>query len=303
MKILISGATGFIGKYLVSSFTEAGHQVIALSRNPVKAKQLFGKRAECRFWDGMNSKDWREDVAVSDVIINLAGQSIASWHWTGSIKKQILSSRVEAGRALVEAIAAASEKPKVFIQASAIGYYGLTNRDISGESEPAGEGFLADVAQQWEESSAAVVEMGVRRVVLRIGVVLGKEGGALPKMILPYKMHIGGVQGSGRQAVSWIHIKDLLRAVHFLIDNENLAGVFHLTAPGPVSAENFNRVLSQKLHRADWLHIPGPLLKLFLGKIAKEMLLYGPYVRPSALLKAGFIFNFRDIDSALKDLL
>ncbi len=309
MNILITGGTGLIGRALVTKLIEDGHEVTVLTRNPEKAKTILHSGSLTKKWDGINTSDWASIIEQTDVVINLAGASIAgeslqailTRRWTDQQKNRILQSRLNAGKALVTAIQAASKKPAVLIQASAVGFYGPHENQIIPENTPPGTDFLASVCQSWEESTAEVEEMGVRRVVIRTGLVFAPEGGILPLMLLPFRLFVGGPIGNGKQAVSWIHLDDQINAIRFTIENESAHGAYNLSAPNPVNNAEFGRIAGKKLRRPNWLPIPGFAIKLVLGEKA-TLVLDGQQVVPQRLLEAGYEFKYKTLETALQDL-
>jgi uncharacterized protein (TIGR01777 family) len=301
--VIISGATGFIGRPLTGKLTEAGYDVVVLTRNPGKASALFGGRARAVEWDGRTSGRWTELVSGARAIINLAGGNIGARRWTPQRKEVISGSRLASGRAIVDAVRQAPVKPAVLIQASAVGYYGSRADVALDESASRGEGFLAGLVQDWEDSTAEAERFGVRRVVVRSGLVLGAEGGVLPRFLRPFRLFVGGPLGSGRQWLSWIHWRDEVAAIRFLLERGDLAGVFNLAAPQPLTMDEFARAIGREMHRPALLRIPAPLLRLLFGEMAEETLLGGQRVVPRALLEAGFEFLYPDLGSALREIL
>lgn len=302
MIVIITGATGFIGRALCKELIEAGHEVIALSRNANKARELLGDKVTNVQWDGKSSLGWERYAEGAGALVNLAGESISSGRWTQSKKTGILQSRLDAGKAVVEAISNAKAKPKVVIQASGIGYYGSRSDEVIDESSSPGKGFLAEVAQKWEASTKPVESMGVRQIVVRTGVVLGSDGGALPRLLTPFRLFIGGPLGSGKQYFPWIHLRDEVRAIRFLIEQESLPGVFNLAAPESLSQKEFCRTLGQVMKRPSWFPVPSFVLRMIFGEMAKEVLLSGQRAVPKRLLDAGYKFSHPDAESALKDI-
>ncbi|NOX90736.1 MAG: TIGR01777 family protein [Calditrichaeota bacterium] len=302
MKIIIAGASGFIGRHLVNRMLRERFDVIALSRNPERKRSVFPPDVKCLLWKAGDSSPWQDQLNEPAVIINLIGENLAARYWTKSYKKLLLSSRIESVETILQAIERVPTKGHTLIQASAVGYYGNTAATVDEQSPP-GNDFLARLVVQWEKSSDPAEDLSVRRIITRFGLVLGKDGGALPKMMIPFKLFLGGPVGSGRQGVSWIHIKDVAEAVLFLIKNERLKGVFNLTAPQPTPQKEFSRVLGKALKRPSWLPVPGFLPGLVLGEMAKATVLSGQFAEPKALLKAGYSFRFEDLYSALKDIL
>ncbi|MGD2095916.1 MAG: TIGR01777 family oxidoreductase [Phycisphaerales bacterium] len=299
MRVVVAGATGFIGRALCKELHK-DYEVIALSRDARRAATLAANWSKVVEWDGRSMGSWVQQADGAFAIINLAGENIASGRWNKSKKVGILHSRLDSARAMLSAIKLVNKKPTVVIQASAIGYYGPCNNERLDETSPAGKGFLADVCQKIEIIANQMDESGVRCVVIRTGVVLGNTGGALPRLMLPFRFFLGGHPGSGRQWFSWINLEDQVAAIKFLMENENLKGVFNLTSPKPVTMKRFCRKLGWTWRRPSWLFFPGFILKLALGEMANEMLLTGQRVYPKRLLDAGFEFKYPDVKEALK---
>ena len=235
MQVIITGGTGLIGKKLIKELSVAGHRSVVLSRHP-ENRELPGD-SDLVQWDGETAQNWKEWVEESEAIINLAGENIAGKglvpdRWTEEKKREILRSRLKAGEAINQAIESAHNKPRVLIQASAIGYYG-TGENVKTEDSPPGEDFLADTAQKWEKMTGPGEDMGIRRVIIRTGIVLCTAGGILPRFILPYRFFLGGPLGSGKQWYSWIHESDEARAIRILLENDEAEGPYNLTAPFP----------------------------------------------------------------------
>jgi uncharacterized protein (TIGR01777 family) len=302
MKIVITGGTGFIGRALVGELTGAGHQVVALSRNAEKGRRVLGDIAVVAQWDGKSASGWAEHADSTGAIVNLAGESISSGRWTRSKKARILKSRLDAGQAVVEAILNAGRKPKVVIQSSGIGYYGPRSDEVD-ESSAAGSGFLPQVAQEWEASTKKVQEMGVRQIVVRTGVVLGKSGGALPRLLTPFRLFIGGPLGNGKQYFPWIHLRDEVKAIRFLAESEKLEGPFNLVAPESLTMKDFSVMLGKVMKRPSWLKVPGFALRLVFGQMAEEVLLSGQRALPRRLMQAGYEFAYPSLEPALREIL
>jgi uncharacterized protein (TIGR01777 family) len=299
-RVIIAGGTGFIGRALVDGLSAAGYDVVVLTRS--KAARSIG-RVRMQSWDGRTSDNWGGLVSGAAGIVNLAGENIASGRWTQKRRKAILQSRIWAGRAVVEAVGKAVAKPAVLIQASAVGFYGRRPVGRLEESAEQGKGFLAEVAAVWEQSSRSVEDFGVRRAVIRSGIVLGRGGGAFPRLLLPFRFFVGGPLGAGGRSFSWIHLKDEVRAIRFLLENEEAAGAFNLTAPGPVSQKEFASLLGKILGRPAWLPLPSLALKAVFGRMAAETLLADQEVFPARLLGSGFRFDFPELEPALRDLM
>ncbi len=302
-RVIITGATGFIGKALCPRLLEEGYDVVVLSRNLEKGRRTFGERVAVVQWDGKSSSGWLEYVDGAYAIVNLAGENIASARWTEEKKKAIIQSRLDAGRAVVDAVNSVRKKPNLVIQASAIGYYGSRQDEIIDETSSHGDGFPSQVAQDWERSTQEVESRNVRQIIIRTAVVLGKEGGALPRLMKPFRFFVGGPLGSGRQWLSWIHLEDEVRAVLFLLKSEDSRGIFNLATPFPLRQRDFARILGKSMKRPSWFSIPAFVLNLFMGEMAKDTLLPSQRIQPKRLLEAGFQFKFPDLESALKQVL
>jgi len=301
MRVVITGATGFIGRALCKELCK-DYEVIALSRDSSRATKSIGDQAKVVEWDGRTTGSWFQQANGAFAIINLAGENIASGRWNESKKAGILHSRLDSARAVREAIKQMNKKPSVVIQASAIGYYGSRQNEQLDENSAPGKGFLANVCQRVESSVEKVAEMGVRCIVIRTGVVLGRDGGAFVKLAKPFRFFLGGHLGSGRQWFSWIHLQDEVGAIKFLMENEHIKGVFNLTAPEPVTMKKFCKILGKVLHRPSLLKVPGLAARLIFGEMANEMLLSGQKVLPKRLLNTGFDFKYTDVKHALNDI-
>jgi hypothetical protein len=301
--IIISGGTGFIGRALASELTESGYAVAVLTRDPQRASALFGNRARPVGWDGRTSNGWLKLASGAFGIVNLAGENIGAGRWTAERKQKISRSRVDAGRAIMDAVEKSPEKPRSLIQASAVGYYGPRADEELDESASSGKGFLADLTRTWEDSTVGAADLGVRRAVVRSGLVMDGDGGVLPRFLGQFKLLAGGPLGSGRQWISWIHRRDEVEAIRFLLEREDLDGVFNLTAPAPRTMKEFARTLGRVLKRPAWVPVPAFLLRLLFGQMAEETLLSGQRVLPRALLKAGFRFSYPELGKALSDIL
>jgi uncharacterized protein (TIGR01777 family) len=300
MNILMTGGTGLIGKALTASLLADGHSVWALTRrDPAPASAKPG--LTLLHWDGCTPSGWGEFVSGMDAVINLAGEPLARWPWTKAQKRRFRDSRVNAGRAVAEAIRAAAPRPKVLIQASGINHYGLRG-DLADESTPPGDDFLARLTIEWEDSSREVETLGVRRCVARMAVVLAPHGGLLPLMSLPVRLFAGGRLGSGEQAVPWIHLDDVVGAIRFLLENEQASGAYNLIAPEVVTNAGFYKLLAERLHRPYWFPTPAFLLKLALGEMS-VLVLEGRASRPRRLLEAGYCFKVTSLDEAFSRLL
>lgn len=300
MRVLITGGTGLIGRALSARLAGEGRDVIVLSRDPERASPMpQGVRTVA--WDARTADGWHEFADGAGAIVNLAGASLRRC-WTPRNKQLIRNSRLNAGRAVVDAVDRAERKPGVVIQASGIACYGPRGDEVVTESTGFGDGFLGRTAAQWEASTVAVEEQGVRRAIIRIGIVLSMEGGALPLLALPSRLFVGGPIGSGDQWLPWIHMEDQVRAIRFLVDNVAAAGPFNLSAPHPVTNAKFIRTLAQVLGRPAFLHVPSFAVRLVLGEMS-TVVLDGQRAIPERLLDLGFDFHFREVEPALRDLL
>ncbi len=300
MRILMTGGTGMIGTALTKSLLADGHQVWVLTRNPQSAHPPAGVLAVG--WDGRTTRGWGELMSQTDAVINLVGERLSKWPWTEKQRQRFWDSRVDGGSALVEAIRAASPRPRVLIQASGVNYYGPRRLDPVTEADSIGSGYLADLCRAWEASTEAVEELGVRRVVVRSAIVLSARQGILPIMMLPVKMFVGGPLGGGKQGLPWIHLDDEVAAIRFLLENENARGPFNLSAPAPISSAEFIRLLAKTLKRPYWLPAPAFALRLVLGGMA-TLVLDGMYLQPKRLQELGFRFRFETAEAALDALL
>lgn len=306
MRVIITGGSGLIGSALVASLVNPGHEVIILSRDPERVRGL-PPGAQAVAWDAKTAGGWGALADGAGAIVNLAGESIKGRgflpsRWTRRRKQLIRQSRIDAGRAVVEAIRAAKRKPGLLVQASAVGYYGPRGDEPVTEDASPGNDFLASVCLDWEASTAEVETMGVRRAVVRTGIPLTMTGGAFPLLALPFRLFAGNTFGSGRQFYPWIHFKDYVAALVFLIANEKTKGAFNLSAPNPVTNREFSRTLGRVLHRPVWAPVPRFALQLALGDVA-TVVMDGQRAEPRRILDDGFKFKFPQLEPALADLL
>lgn len=300
MKVLIAGGTGLIGKALALALTESGNQVWVLSRSPEKAQMTA--RVQVTAWDGKSPQGWGQLINEMDAIINLAGASIGTQRWTENRKDEIRESRLNAGQAIVDAVKMASKVPRLLVQASAVGYYGTSSDLPLDEVSPAGSDFLSKICVEWEASTRPVEELGVRRVVIRTGVVLDRHEGALARILLPFYLFAGGPLGSGRQWLPWIHIKDEVDAIRFLMADETAWGVYNLTAPQPLINADFGKKIARVLKRPYWLPAPAFVLRFLLGEMSL-LVLEGQRPLPRRLEAASYKFHYEEAEKALRDLL
>ncbi|MBE9030563.1 TIGR01777 family protein [filamentous cyanobacterium LEGE 11480] len=305
MKVAITGATGFVGSRLVERLQSLGHAVVILTRNADKARQQFPlavyKTVEVVGYDPTQSGDWQQSIAGCDGVVNLAGTPIAEEKWTPAYKQQLVDSRVGTTEKLVEAIAQANPQPTVLVSASAIGFYGTSETAEFDETAAAGNDFLADVCQKWEAAASGVKERGTRLAILRFGIVLGL-GGALGKMLTPFKMFAGGPIGSGKQWFSWIHLDDVVNLIIKALEDSSIQGVYNATAPAPVRMTELCTELGKQMKRPSWLPVPGFAIEALLGDGA-IVVLEGQKVMPKQTLAAGFEYEYKTIDQALAQVL
>ena len=301
MKVLITGATGFIGKKLVGELIRRGHNVSILTRDSEGASQKLPVNCEVYQWQPELYPPKFEVFKEVNAVIHLAGESIADGRWTESHKKSIKNSRVLSTRNLVSAMNSLKHTPEVFLSASAIGFYGGGRPTELYEDLPAGKDFLANVCQEWEQEVVNAKDMGIRTIVLRIGLVLGYDGGAMKKMLAPFWAGLGGKLGSGNQWVSWIHVKDLVSMMIYAIENPPMQGAYNAVSPNPVTNNVFTKSLGKALQRPTILPVPEFVLKIIFGEMV-GLLLESQKVSSGKIYKSGFKFNFPDLANALKDI-
>jgi hypothetical protein len=299
MKIVITGASGFLGSLLTDHLWSQRHDLILLSRNPPRESNLT--QQEWISWKPGAPGDWEQAIDGVDGIINLAGEPIAAKRWSDAQKEKIRFSRVEPTKALVKAVGKAVKKPKFLISASAVGYYGPRGDETITEETAPGDDYLARVCVDWEKEARKAESYGIRVALVRTGIVLGKGQGALAKMVVPFKYFVGGPLGSGNQWVPWIHIEDQIALLLFLIENQNARGPFNATAPNPVSMTEFCKTLGKVLNRPSWASVPGGMLTLLVGEMS-EMLLNGQRAVPQAAVKLGYEFKYPNLLPALESL-
>lgn len=298
MEIVLSGSSGLVGSALLSFLQGCGHNVKCLVRNSTKLN------ADNIFWDPEGGYIDIDALEGADTVIHLAADNIASTRWTTAKKLAILNSRVKSTKTLNEAIRKLKKPPKVFLSASAVGFYGNRGETICNEETVNGEGFLADVCSQWEEAAAQPKLDSTRTILLRFGVILSPKGGALSKMLPAFRYGLGGKLGSGKQYMSWITIQDVMAIILFAINNAVLEGAVNVTAPFPVTNEEFTKTLGKVLNRPAFFSIPSFMLKMILGKeMANELLLSSARVQPAKLEKAGYRFLYPTLEQAFKHLL
>ncbi|WP_262177224.1 TIGR01777 family oxidoreductase [Saccharococcus sp. Marseille-Q5394] len=298
MKVVIAGGSGFIGRHITDLLLKNGHEIIVLSRK----KKDDSEQVKYVLWlhDGASPEN---EIGEADVFINLAGVSINDGRWTEAHQKRIYESRMEATDELIRIIGELDEKPSLFINASAIGIYPASEAAIYTEkSAEVATDFLGKTVSDWEKKAESLNDLGIRTLFTRFGLVLWKDEGALPLMVLPYKMYVGGKVGTGQQWVSWVHVRDVARAVLHIMENSQLEGAVNVTAPFPLRMDDFGKMIGATLHRPHWFPAPSPIMKLALGK-KSSLVLEGQYVTPEKLLADGFEFDFPVLSLALDNLL
>jgi uncharacterized protein (TIGR01777 family) len=297
MRVTVTGATGFVGRTLVPQLQSDGHEVHILGRAPRKG---LSPGLQFSIWDPEKGPPPLESLSGAGAVIHLAGEPVAQ-RWSPSVKERIRNSRVEGTNRLVEALARADSRPEVLVCASAVGYYGDRGDELLEEDATPGKGFLPDVCREWEKSARAAERLGMRVVMVRTGVVLGKGGGALSKMLPPFKAGVGGRLGSGKQWMPWIHIEDLARLIQFAVETASVKGPINGVAPNPVTNSDFTIALARALRRPAIFPVPLFAIRLLFGEMS-EILTSSQRAVPKAALDAGFKFHHPEVYAALKDM-
>lgn len=295
MKILITGSSGLIGKALQKSFSEKGYEMLLASRSEPETPDHIQWNTDTGFANEDLSR-----LEGLDAVIHLAGESVSGLRWTEEKKKAIRDSRVFGTRSLIETFNMLENRPKVFISGSAIGFYGDRGDDVMTETSKAGDTFLAEVSKEWEAESRRAEDAGIRTVLLRTGIVLSKDGGALATMLTPFKLGVGGVVGNGKQWMSWVALDDVVKIINFALENENLRGAVNLVSPNPVTNEECTKTLGSVLYRPTFLPLPEFAVNFVFGEMGDALLLDSTRVAPKRLLDAGFEFEFTDLKKALE---
>jgi uncharacterized protein (TIGR01777 family) len=301
MRVFVAGGTGLVGGRLVKRLLERGDQPLVLTRRPEVAQQKWGATCDVVAGDPMVPGAWMDSMRDCAAAVNLVGEGIFNRRWTAAFKEVLHASRVQSTTNIAAALAK-NPSVKTLVNASAIGYYGSTGDEELTEASPAGTDFLAQACVDWERAALAASAQGVRTVILRVGVVLDLGGGALQKMITPFKMFVGGPIGSGKQYMSWIHHEDMVGLILFALDNRQVDGPMNATAPGAVNNKMFSKALGRALHRPSFMPTPGFMLRVALGPVA-SVITKGQRVLPKKALDLGYAFKFPDIDRALQDIL
>lgn len=297
MNILISGSTGMIGTALIEALKKQNHRVTRLVRSPQQSSEPTVQ------WNPASGTLNAKDVEGFDAVVHLAGESIAASRWTEAQKARIRDSRVQGTALLSATLAKLAKPPKALVCASAIGYYGNRGDEILREDSQIGTGFLAEVCQQWENAADPAKQKGIRVVHLRIGVVMSPKGGALAKMLMPFKMGAGGIVGNGKQYWSWVSLDDVIGAFLYALQNENLSGAVNAVAPRAVTNAEFTKTLGKVLSRPTIFPLPGFAARLVLGEMADDLLLSSARIEPGRLLASGYQFKHPDLEGALRELL
>ncbi len=302
MRVAVTGATGLIGQALCQKLIRDGDDVLVLTRSLDRAEKYL-PTAKRVMWEATSSLQNVKDLEGLDAVVHLAGASISGARWSEKQKKKIQDSRVLGTRHMVEALNGCRRRPEVLISASAIGYYGDRGNEPLDELSEPGTGFLADICQQWDREALRARDLGIRVVLLRTGMVLSNQGGALPLMLLPFKMFVGGPLGRGRQWISWIHIDDEVEAIRYAIAEKQIEGALNASAPHPLTNREFSRELGKVLNRPSLMPVPSFAVRLVLGEMGERLLLEGQCVLPRKLEAAGYDFRFPQLPEALKNLL
>jgi uncharacterized protein (TIGR01777 family) len=297
MKVVIAGGAGWLGSALRSSLSADGHDVVVLSRSGPPGPLPSGARKVT--WGGRSVGAWADELEGADAVVNLAGESIAGKRWSPTRKGVLRQSRIEPTEVLVAAMRAAGQRPRALVNASAVGYYGDRSSEPALEEDPPGSDFLAQLCVDWEAAARQAEALGVRVALMRIGIVLGSGGGALPRLALPYRLFVGGPLGTGRQWVSWVHIDDVVGLFRFAIESSQVAGPVNVTAPKPITMSIFAESLGRAMGRPAWFRVPPVALKLALGELGGA-LLKGQRAVPAVADRLGYGFREPDLDRALR---
>lgn len=302
MNIVLTGGTGFIGRALCATLLQSGHSVSVFTRNPDQHRHQSEVGVKQVLWNGESTGDWERVLEGADAVINLAGSPIADARWTPARKQLLIDSRVNTTRVIVEAMSRRSSKPGVLISASGIGYYGASDDRVLDEGAARGQGFLADLCLAWEAEALRATEFGTRVVTLRTGMVLEQDGGALPKMLLPFRLFAGGPILPGSQWVSWIHRRDHVGLIQWVLNTATISGPINAVAPEPVTMKMFCEVIGRVLHRSSWLPVPVIALKMLLGELG-TLMTTGQRVTPMKAMSGGYQFQYPTLEPALQAIL
>ena len=295
MNILITGGTGFIGSVLCDRLARDRHDIVVLSREPEKVKPQF---------KGISNLGQLKKDQAFDVVINLAGEPIADKRWTDKQKSRIYESRIDTTKSLIEYLKAVDAKPDLLINGSAIGYYGVNKEEkVIDEQGSGDDSFSSYLCQQWEAAALPAQALGIRTCLLRTGIVIGKSGGALSKMLAPFKMGLGGKIGDGKHWMPWIHLDDLVGIILFCMENQKISGAVNGVSPNPVTNIEFTKILGKVLRRSTFFSVPSVVIKMLMGQMGEELLLSGKRIQPVAVLEAGYDFQYPALEAALSNVL
>jgi uncharacterized protein (TIGR01777 family) len=301
MQIVITGGTGFIGRPLCAALCQKGHRITLLTRR-IEAQRSCDPTVTAVEWNGREAGAWEHCLEGADAVINLAGAPIADGRWTDTRKRHLSESRVLTTRVLVEALSRSPSKPRTLVSASGIGYYGASDDRLLDEGAARGHGFLADLCLAWEAEALRAAEFGVRVVMLRTGMVLEQDGGALPKMLLPFQLFAGGPIMPGTQWVSWIHRRDHIGLIQWVLSTPRVSGPVNAVAPEAVTMNTFCEVLGRVLHRPSWLPVPGFALQMALGELG-TLMTTGQRVNPAKAISGGYVFHYPTLEPALRAIM
>jgi uncharacterized protein (TIGR01777 family) len=301
MRVIVTGSTGLVGRALVRSLLSDGHEVTRLVRGGAQGFRAPGTTAV--HWEPERGEIDAQELEGHDAAVHLAGESIADGRWDEAKKRRIVESRVKGTHLVAEALAGLSAKPKVLVSASAVGFYGDRGAEVLREESASGTDFVSEVCREWEKATLAASRAGLRVVHLRIGVVLSADGGALQKMLTPFKLGLGGKVGSGRQYMSWITLEDVVGVIRRALEDESLRGPVNAVAPAPVTNEEFTKALGRALGRPTFFAVPAFAARLAFGEMADELLLSGARVEPARLKEAGYQFKHAELEGALRSVL
>jgi len=306
MRVFVTGGTGLIGYRLVKQLLQRGHQPVVVTRRYGTARQMLGTEADLVEGDPMKPGDWQDRLVECDAVLHLAGENVFAHRWSTKFKQLLVDSRIQSTRLVVEALKRQPRRgdgqPKVLVNASAIGYYGPHGNEELTEDSPPGNDFLARLCVDWEKEALAAQVAGVRVAMVRVGVVLDSAGGALAKLLTPFRLFLGGPVGSGRQIMSWIHHEDLINLFLLPLDNAQASGPLNGTAPNPLTNKEFSRILGKVLHRPSFFWTPGFMLRLGLGEVA-NVITAGQRVVPRKALHLGYTFKYPLLEAALTEIL